>query len=406
MIKDMLIYVWNNIIHNKTRSLLTILSIMIGIMAVFTLMSFGQGLTSYVNKISEDMGTDNLVIQPTGFGPPGSTGTHLSSDDLDFVKRRKDVSDATGYVIRTGEIKKDLKDKPKFVFVMGWSTKPDEIKFATNAFGSFGVAKGRIHRSGDKRKAVLGYNYQFDKKVLDEALDVGDKIYINEVKFEVIGFYEKIGNPQDDSNIYIPLDDANELFDSADTFDMIYLRTQPGVEPDVLKDRLKESLRRFKDQKKGQEDFTVTTLAEQIEVFNNIFKVLNGILVLIAGISVLVAAVNIANTMYTSVLERTKEIGIMKAIGAVNSYILSIFVLESAILGVLGGIFGVLSGYIIASILGNIIGYYGFSFLYPVFPKWLTVSCIIFAGIVGTLSGLFPSRQASGLNPVDALRYE
>ena len=96
----------------------------------------------------------------------------------------------------------------------------------------------------------------------------------------------------------------------------------------------------------------------------------------------------------------------MKAIGAVNGYILSVFVMESGFLGVFGGIVGVLLGWGIASVLGEALAQAGYSFLAPYFPLWLTIGCILFAGIVGTLSGFLPSRQASKLNPVDALRYE
>ena len=133
---------------------------------------------------------------------------------------------------------------------------------------------------------------------------------------------------------------------------------------------------------------------------------LNAILVIISGISIVVAAVNIMNTMYTSVIERTREIGVMKAIGSRNRQILNVFVIESGILGLIGGILGILLGYSIAKIGQFVAKTYGLTFLKPYFPLWLIVGCLLFAFLVGAGSGLLPAVQASRQKPVDALRYE
>lgn len=406
MIKDLIKYVSKNLMLNLTRSSLTILSILMGIMAIFALLSFGQGLTAYIDEVAEDMGTDNLIAQPQGSGPPGSTGTFLSKDDLEFIKKQRGVFDATPFIMQYAEIRDDPDKKGKWVFATGMATSSDEIKFAQSVFSAFEIDEGRDLRSGDSKKAVVGNNYRIANKIFSKPLGLGDKIYVNDEKYEIIGFYAEIGNPQDDANVIISLDDAEALFDTKDKYQMIYLKAEAGVAPSDLAEKLTEKLRKDKGFKEGQEDFSITTLESQLETFNQIFGVLNGILVLIAGISILVAAVNIANTMYTSVLERTKEIGIMKAIGAVNGYIMSVFVIESGFLGIFGGIVGVLVGYIIASVAGKIIAAAGYSFLKPIFPTWLTVGCILFAGIVGTLSGFLPAKQASALNPVDALRED
>ena len=127
---------------------------------------------------------------------------------------------------------------------------------------------------------------------------------------------------------------------------------------------------------------------------------------MIALISVIVAAVNIMNTMYTSILERTREIGVMKSIGAKNRFILLVFVAESGILGLIGGTIGIFFGYGISYLGGRIAAIYGLTMLKPAFPLWLVMGCLLFAFIVGAASGLLPSIQASKLKPVDALRYE
>ena len=148
------------------------------------------------------------------------------------------------------------------------------------------------------------------------------------------------------------------------------------------------------------------TYEDAIAVFNTILLIINGVLVLIALVSLLVATVNIMNTMYTAVLERTSEIGVMKAIGATNESILMLFIVESGLLSLIGGIFGVGVGYLIATTGGAMAAAAGYSFLKPVFPFWLILGCLVFSFLVGALAGYLPAKQASRLQPVDALRYE
>ena len=138
----------------------------------------------------------------------------------------------------------------------------------------------------------------------------------------------------------------------------------------------------------------------------NVMDVINGVLVLIALISLVVAGVNIMNTMYTAVLERTQEIGIMKSVGARNSDILAIFLFESGFLGAVGGVMGIIFGWAIASAGGAAAAAAGYALLRPEFPLWLIIGCVAFAFFVGAMAGLLPAIQASKLKPVDALRYE
>src|SRR3989344_4069771 len=277
MIKDLIKYVAGKMMHRLTRSSLTILSVLIGIMAIFALVSFGQGLSKYVDQISQESGADRLIAQPKGFGPPGSAGAFLTENDLNVIKKTIGVSEAIAMIAQQAEV---------------------------------------------KGKAVLGFNYQLPDKIFAKPLKVGDSILVNGQPFNVIGFYEEIGNPQDDLNVYMTKEDAKETFNLNDEYAFIYIRSAEGVSPTKLASRLEEKLRKEKGQKEGEEDFFVQTYEQLIETFSTVLVVLNSILVIIAGISILVAAVNIMNTMYNAVLERTKEIGVMKSIGARNSTIL------------------------------------------------------------------------------------
>src|SRR3989338_2472382 len=218
MIADLIEYITKNIMHRFTRSFLTILSVLIGIMAIFALVSLGQGLSNYINEISLQVGADKLIAQPKGFAPPGSTSTHLTKDDVDFIKKTKDVSEATGVIAKQAEVKNDERKKGKFVFAMGMSTILSEQRLIDESFGGIGIFKGRNLKSGDKNKVMIGYSYQFADKIFDKPLKLGDKIFINNKAFDVIGFYEEIGNPQDDSNVYMTLDDIKSLFNIGDEY--------------------------------------------------------------------------------------------------------------------------------------------------------------------------------------------
>lgn len=406
MIEDLIEYIIKNIMHRFTRSFLTILSVLIGIMSIFALVSFGQGLSKYVDQMSQQIGADKLIAQPKGFGPPGSSSVFLSKDDFDFIKKVNGVSEATPMIAKQVEVKNDETKKGKWVFAMGMSTISSEQRLIDESFGGIGILKGRNLKNGDKNKAVLGYSYQFADQIFGKPLKLGDKIFINEKPFDVVGFYEEVGNPQDDSNIYMTLDDIKSLFNVGDQYGFIYIRADKGVNPAELADKIQEKLRKEKGQKEGEEDFYVQTFEQLVETFSTILVVLNAILVIISGISIVVAAVNIMNTMYTAVIERTKEIGVMKSIGARNSSILLIFFIESGILGLIGGIIGVSFGYGLAKLGGFIAASSGYALLKPYFPWWLIVGCLLFSFLIGAASGFFPARAASRLKPVDALRYE
>ena len=400
---DEIKYSLQNLIHRKIRSFLSVLSILIGVMAIFALLSFGFGIQNYMDTIAEQAGADKLFIQAKGIGAPGTDASFfISKDDLDFVSKINGVSEATGMYIKAGEIKHE-KEK-RFVFVAGYDA--SKVDFIFEAM-SIKIDKGRQLKEDEIDKIVLGYNYQIKDKIFKKPIGAGEKIEINGKQFEVVGFFKEIGNPQDDSNIYLIYRGMENLYpDVKDKFGWAMARADKNFNPEELADKIEDKLRKHKGQDKGKEDFYVQTFSDALATFSTIINVLNGILVLIALISVIVASVNIMNTMYTAVLERTREIGIMKAIGARNSDILFIFIFESGFLGMMGGILGVFFGYVISSIGGKIAASAGFSALQPIFPWYLILGCILFAFFVGAGAGVLPSIQASKLNPVDALRYE
>ena len=400
---DEIKYSLKNLAKRKLRSGLSILSILIGITAIFALVSFGLGIQLYMDTLAEEAGADKLYVQPKGAGMPGmDENFFLTQDDIDFVAKINGVKDITGAYFRAGELR--FKKEVTYYFVFGMDL--NELEFFMEGF-NIDIIKGRGLKKGDMNKLVLGYNYQFEDKIFKRALKVGDKVELNGADFEVVGFYSEVGNPADDAQIYITLEAFEELYpEYIDQFGFVLLSAEKGVNPTELADKITDKLRKHRGEEEGKETFFVQSFEDIIKTFGDIINVLNGVLILIALISLIVASVNIMNTMYTAVLERTKEIGIMKAVGARNENILFIFVFESGMLGMLGGIIGVLLGYVVASIGGIVAAQAGYSLLQPAFPWYLIVGCILFSLMVGAGSGFLPAIRASKQKPVDSLRYE
>ncbi len=400
---DMFKYAFKNLIMRPTRSFLTMLSILIGVMAIFAIVSFGLGLQNYIDVIAEEAGTDKLFIQSKGVGAPGTDDTFsITQSDLDFVDRIKGVEESAAMYAKVFEIKK----KKEIRYAFGMSFEDDTIDFVEESF-MFDVEKGRRVQDGELSRVCLGYLYQIPDKIFEKPVSLGDKIEINGESFEVVCFYSEIGNPSDDSNIYFSKDAFENLLPEVkNKFAFAMLRADPNVDTEELADKIEEKLRKHKDQEEGKETFYVQSFADMLEMFGQVVNIINGILYLIALISIVVASVNIMNTMYTAVFERRKEIGIMKAIGAKNNSVLTIFIIESALLGLLGGMIGIGLGYTLSSTLGLIISTTSFKLLQPVFPLYLFLGCAAFATVVGIIAGVLPAIQASQQNPVDALRSD
>ncbi|MFH0869834.1 MAG: ABC transporter permease [archaeon] len=400
---DEINFALQNLMHRKLRSVLSALSILIGIAAVFALISFGSGLQKYVDDIAKQSGTDKLFIQAKSIGAPGTDDAfYISQSDIDFVSKINGVKEISGMYMKPAEI--ISREKRKYNYLAGIDIEKKE--FILEAM-TVNIYKGRDLKKGDIGKTVLGYNYQIDNKIFPRGLKTGDKVSIDGNELEVIGFYSLVGNPSDDANIYITKEQF-ELFypEKKDKYSFVMVRSEPDISPKAVADKIKEKLRKHKGQDEGKEDFYVQTFDDAIQMFTNVLDIINAILVLIALISVVVASVNIMNTMYTAVLERTNEIGVMKAVGARNSDIIFIFILESGAIGLIGGVLGVLLGYLMASTGGAFATGAGYAMLKPSFSWELIVGCIMFAFLVGAGSGVMPAIRASKLHPVDALRYE
>ena len=393
-------YSLRNIKKRKARSFLTVLSIFIGIATIFIFISFGLGLYSYINNLATGSSADKIIIQGKTNSAPGLDSTFkLGDKDLKAIKSAGGVYDATGLYFKIAQI--ESRDEIKYSFLI--STDPQK-PFMFDVLG-VNIDNGRLLQKSDKAKVVLGHSFNVDNKVFSKALELNDKILINGKEFRIVGFLKEIGNPQDDSNIYLNNDYFTELYGSNSSYGEIVAKVDIKNIKAVVT-RVADALRNERGQRDGKEDFFVQSFEDLIKSYSGALNVVIGFIIFIALISVLVSAINTANTMITSVLDRYKEIGIIKSIGAKNSRVFSIFFFESAFLGFLAGVIGVLLGYGATSLAGTILANLGWSFLKPLYSFWLFAGCILFATITGAISGVIPAIRASKINPVDALRYE
>jgi len=403
MFKDYFRLAYRSAKKRKLRSWLTMLGIFIGIAAVVALISLSQGLQNAIAEQFIKLGSDKVIVQgqSSGFGPPG-TGVEVpvTVKDKEVIEKVKGVDNAVGRLVRS--VKAEFEKEVDYAYAASLPEDKEDIDLAVEA-NDYKIKQGRLLKKGDKYKVMIGSD--FAKDFFDESIELRDKIKIEDQTFDVIGILKKSGNPQQDSTFVIPEIAFREMLDIEETYDIIPAKISAGEDIAIVSERIKKELRKHRDVEEGKEDFTVETPENILATLNNILLIVQGVLVGIAAISLLVGGIGIMNTMYTAVLERTKEIGIMKATGARNPQILSLFLIESGLLGFFGGAIGVALGFSIGKSV-EIIAFqiYESYLIQASFSPFLLIGSLLFAFVVGALSGVLPAKQAAALKPVDALR--
>lgn len=407
MISDYFKLSLNNLKQRGLRSWLTMLGIFIGIAAVVSLISLGQGLQSAINDQFQTLGADKITITAgSGFsGPPGSgfSTAKLTPHDVDLIKKVSGVKNIATMAFKQAKV--IYRDEIKYTFVYGLPLE-EGTREIVESMNNVKITEGKKLKQGDKNTVVITKNIA-EGEFFKKSVNIRDKLMIQNKEFTVVGILSTMGNPVDDSSLWMSLDDYKNLFDEKDPISVILIQVDSGSDVSAVAERIKDVMRRDRNLKKGEEDFRVQTSAQLQESFANVFGIVQAVLIGIAAISLVVGGIGIMNTMYTSVLERTKEIGIMKAIGARNSDILLIFLIESGLLGLAGGLIGVTIGMGISKLVEIVaLNMLGTNLLKTSFSPILVIGSLLFSLIVGSLSGILPAIQASRLKPVDALRYE
>lgn len=393
-----------NLSHRKTRSILTMIGIFIGIAAVISLISLGQGLETAISSQFSALGSDRLIIQAKGtmFGPPGQGSTiTLTEDDLEVVQRSQYVTVAAGRLLKQTNV--EYNKEAGIVMLASIPDQDPAERELVLEVTKPRLMEGRLLEMDDGYKAVVGGRWAEENR-FGRPMRPGDKLRINNRSIEIVGVLERGGNPGFDQVILMNEDPLRDLLDEPSEFSVLTAKVEGEEYVELAAEAVTRDLRRERGLKERQEDFTVQTSAQLLESVAQILNVIQAVLIGIAAISLIVGGIGIMNTMYTSVLERTREIGIMKSIGATNSIVLTIFLIEAAVLGLIGGAIGIGLGIGFSTAVELIATQaLGPGLLETTINPWLIGGALLFSLVVGILSGLLPALQASRMKPVEAL---
>ena len=415
LLKDAFKTATRSLTYGKMRSILTMLGIVIGISSIIVLMSIGQSAQNLILGQVQSIGSNLIIITPgapsgKGFSPPASVQgiiiTTLQQRDIDALEREPSVRAAVPLV--SGQAEAVYGNNNKTVSYQGVTADMFPVRNLT-------VGKGLTFTKGDvdsaNHVAVIGPDLAIT--LFGPALSPLNKtIRLKNVSFRVVGVLSKGGAGPfgvDQGNlVIIPISVAQKQLLGISYFNTIIAEADSGYDINFAKSRITFALRQnhsITDPTK--DDFNIQTQADILSIVGNITSILTLFLTAIASISLIVGGIGIMNIMLVSVTERTREIGLRKAVGATNNDILQQFLIESVLLTFVGGVVGILVGAgvvgLVYFILTTFFSSIGWVFAFPISPVILG---LLVSGIAGIAFGIYPARQAARKNPIDALRYE
>jgi len=402
MLKEYFKIAIKNLRTRQLRSWLTILGIVIGVFLIMSLLSLSQGLKETVLKQLKAVGTDVIMIMPGSINDLMTTmmgSVKLTEEDLNIIKKTEGVELVIPNVYK-GQLVK-YEGASKLVILFGIDLKNSQ--FYQDNMG-MKIAEGRWPTSG-KREILVGSMVPTD---IFPNLKVGNKATIKGTQFEIVGILKSMGSKQDDSMVGIDLDIFRDITGERKGAPQAVAKIASGYNVNQVAKDIKANLEEGAKRRAGQEESSYSVLTSEAlsGMVGSIMGIIQAVVFVFGGIAVLVGGIGIMNTMYTSVRERTKEIGILKAVGAKNQTIVLIFLMESGIIGLIGGLGGMIPGLGLAKLI-QLVGQ-----VHPVFyieasiTPGIVLFGLLFSFGVGCLSGFFPARSAAKLKPVDALRYE
>lgn len=401
MINDTILIALKAILANKLRSFLTMLGVIIGVSSVVLLTSIGTGLSAYVTNEFNQLGANVVLIYPGDiFGDDGSfsaenqsaaiANSKLRPNDVRALERlREHVSGVAPLSISSSKV--SFQGKEKTVSVVGTTANYADVYHTPIGAGTF---FSESDDNSTERVIVLGY--ELAKELFGTADPVGRTVRVNAQSFRVAGVAEKkgggFGGPSFDTYAYMPSKTFSRVFDSDTIMEMI-VQTQTN-DVDVHIKAITENMA----QRHDKDDFSVVDQSEILDTITEILGVLTIGLGGIAGISLVVGGIGIMNIMLVSVTERTREIGLRKALGATPNLILLQFLIEAAVISVIGGL------------IGLAIAFGGTEIMKQFLPAKITGEAVALAFgvslVVGLIFGAAPARRAAQLSPIEALRYE
>lgn len=385
-----------NIKSSKTRSILTMLGIIIGVAAVIVITGIGNGMEKYMKDQFESMGTNTLSVYVLGRG-----NQKMTVDDMQvIVDENSEYLDKMTPTISFQGSKKVGTDNLNSTNVTGVSEQFLDIK-------GLKLTDGRNIQYMDikNRNSVCIIGSYVNKKYFG-GKGLGDSVKLNGRDFTVVGVLEEKAKSEEystDDTIYVPYSTVSRMMNIKDVSDFTITFKSEDMSSQAKK-ALEDSLTEYFN---GDSDsFYINSMAELLDMMNQMTNLMITVLTLIAGISLVVGGIGIMNIMLVSVTERTREIGIRKALGAKERYIMSQFVIEAAATSALGGVIGIILGYILCFVVTKVIVIiYAQSF--TVIPTFFSVMASFgISAAIGIFFGYMPAKKAARLNPIDALRYD
>lgn len=386
-----------DLLKNKIRAFLTTLGIVIGVASVVLLLAFGLGLKNYIAEQFNNLGTNLVFVLPgqvfNRSGGFSSLRSSVSFDERDYLnlKKAKYAQAVVPIFQKSSIIKAQGKEETGSLYGT-----TEEIFMTRNLNPQIGEVLKKS--DGEKRAKVAVLGPEIAKKLFgQEDLALNQKIRIEDQTFKVIGVLQAkgggFGGPNLDTFVYVPFQTIFNITGKKD-FNTFLLKAQSENSIEDLKNQIKKiMLKRYKE-----DDFSVADSKEILSTIQSIFSVLNLALVGIGAISLIVGGIGIMNIMYVSVTERTREIGIRRALGALEKDILLQFLAESVLLSLIGGLIGLIISFIVIF------------FVRIFFPASIDAFSIILAltvsSAIGVFFGVFPARKAAKLSPIEAIRYE
>lgn len=391
------LYSVRNLTHRKLRTALTILGIIVGIASIIILISLAGGLKEDVVSRLANFDPDLILILPTQISP-GDFSSVVRQGKL-YEKDYNSIRQIPGVDIMSKTISKRvaLEFKDELVSATVYAIEPTIYRETTTLI----VQNGRFLQDGDRDVVVFGGGIA---ELFDEDVQVNSIVELDNRKYRVVGILEKTGNTFSnlDNIVYMDYNEGKRIFSDfilPNEISAIQVKVAEGYDVVEVSDRIEEVLMRNHKVSEDEKDFGILTAVSLNEQINSIIEIISIFLSAVATISIIVGMIGISNTMFMSVMERTKEVGVLKAIGSSSKEIIYIFTIEAGILGLLGGILGLL----FALTFNFILGLFGVTTAMSI---ELLLGSVVFAFGIGVLAGVLPAKRASEIPAIEALRYE
>lgn len=386
--------------RNFLRSFLTVLGVVIGVAAVIAMVTIGNGTTAQVQAELTRLGTNTLFVRPGQWGPGRASTEAKRFDDGDVEAIRNQISGLRAVApVNRGSA----------TIIAGGENRSSSVIGTTNDYliaQDWDLASGRVFLPGEERgQAACLIGETVRRELFGTADPVGQTIRVSNIACPVVGLLASkgqsgLGDDQDDT-VIMPLKLHQRRIGGTTTISSITLSAQDGVSTAMVQSDVESLLRERRRIGIGRDDdFSVADMSQMAAAMTGTTTLLTGLLGAVAAVSLLVGGIGIMNIMLVSVTERTREIGIRLAIGALESQVLTQFLVEAVMLSVFGGVAGILTG------LG--LAYGVVSLLNVPFVTSPTIILVAFAfsAAIGVVFGYFPARRAAQMNPIDALRHE